>query len=63
MMVGRLHIAIARERLTATTRGDLMRRVAEGAQVPLGDINAKVVDLGFELSASAGQTTTHRGDR
>ena len=52
LMVSRLHIAIARERLTATTRGDLMRRVAEGAQGPLGDINARVVDLGFELSAS-----------
>jgi K+-sensing histidine kinase KdpD len=52
-IVGRLHVAIARERLTATTRGELMRRVAAGAQEPLGDINARVVDLGFELSASA----------
>jgi hypothetical protein len=52
-IVVRLHVAIARERLTATTRGELMRRVAAGAQEPLGDINARVVDLGFELSASA----------
>ncbi|MGH2634868.1 MAG: hypothetical protein ACRDHU_01780 [Actinomycetota bacterium] len=55
----RLRQAITREReiaelehKTADARGDIMRTVALNAQKPLGDITARVVDLGWGLSDS-----------
>jgi K+-sensing histidine kinase KdpD len=66
LVVSRLHESIAREREVAAReqaaaeqlkevaqlRSDLMRAVAEGAQEPLAQIYARVVNLGFDLSTT-----------
>jgi hypothetical protein len=47
--VARLHLAIDRERRAVAAQAELMQSVATDAQAPLGDIYARVVDLGFDL--------------
>jgi signal transduction histidine kinase len=67
LVFGRLHEAIAREREVAAQeqaaaeqlkelaqlRTELVRAVAEGAQEPLAQIYARVVNLGFDLPTSS----------
>jgi K+-sensing histidine kinase KdpD len=50
LTVSRLHEAMDRERQAAAAQATLMRSVAADAQTPLGDIYARVVDLGFDLN-------------
>lgn len=49
--VGRERLLVVREREIRELRDEVVRRVAQESRVPLGDIYAKVVELGFETGA------------